>query len=352
MKQNDLITVLMPAYNAARYIDKAVASVLSQTYQHFELLIMDDGSTDETRDILARYQDGRIRVVRRKNRGLGCTLREGIQLSNGRYIARMDADDESVPDRLALQRQFLQANENCGVVHSCADFIDENGAVVGRNVGVRADSISTKWQLIWKNALIHPTVMIRTDVLTRHDINYDAELKSSEDFDLWNQLALVTDIEIMPQSLLRYRTHKDSFTETNQKDFHFDFFVRVLTRNFERYGLELDTCLARELAVISEHTKIDPRTYRYSRLEQTLLRLYSEMNRLFREKHRLSENELDRIQGEQILTWSRYMLNTSHQRAKELLMEGFRKNTRIFARKFFWLVFANVYINRGPEAVR
>lgn len=352
MSRNDLITVLMPAYNAARYIGRAVDSVLAQTYANLELLVLDDGSTDQTRDILSCCRDARVRVVSRQNRGLGATLREGVQLAGGRYIARMDADDECVPERLALQRQFLEDHANCGLVHSWVDFIDANSCVLSRNAGIRADNISTKWQLIWKNAVIHPTVMIDSEVLTKHGINYDKELRSSEDFDLWNRLAQVTDIEIIPKALLRYRVHDDSFTKTNQKDFHFDYFVRVLRGNFARYGQSLAASQAQELAVISEHTKVDPRTFRYSTLEKTIGRLVRDTNEIFREYHGVRGGELDRIQGEQFLTWSRYMLNTSRLCARELLLMGFRKNSRIFKKKFFWLVLANAYIHRGLQPVR
>jgi hypothetical protein len=194
--------------------------------------------------------------------------------------------------------------------------------------------------------------MIDSDVLTKNRLNYDEDLRSSEDFDLWNRLARVTNIEIIPKALLRYRVHENSFTSINQKDFHFDYFVEVLTDNFTRYGLSLDPSQARELAVISEHTKMDPRAYHYSTLEKTLSRLYLDLNELFRKYHGVRGEELDRIQGEQILTWSRYMLNTSRQCARELLFMSFRKNTKICVNRFFWLVLANVYIHRGLQPAR
>ena len=335
----------MPTYNAAEYIGQAVDSVLSQTCEDFELLIIDDGSTDQTRDILARYSDPRIRVLSRENRGLGATLREGVQLSKGRYIARMDADDECVPERLEVQRSYLASHPDCGMVHSWADVVDAEGRVVTRKVGKRVDSIALKWQLIWKNAIIHPTVMIKADVLEDHDINYDDALRSSEDLDLWNRLARVTDIEFVPKALLRYRTHGDSFTASNRIDFHFDYFVRVLKWNFSGYGLNLDQIQVEELAVISENTKVDPRTYRYQALENDLLTICHQLQESFCEFHGIEGDELDRIQGEQFLNWSRYMLNTSRPFARELLLSGLRKNGRILLRKFFWLVCADVYAN-------
>lgn len=340
MKCDPIITVLLPAYNAAEYLDRAIQSVLGQTFGDFELLIIDDGSTDATREVAASFRDPRIRYIGRDHRGLGATLNEGITLSRGRYVARMDADDECYSERLALQKQFLDTRTECGLVHGCVDVVDDNDRMLSRCQGFRGDAMSTRWQLIWKNVIIHSTVMMRTATLRGHQINYRSDLESSEDFDLWNRLSVVADIEGMNISLLRYRTHDKSFTATNDSDFHFDCFVEVLRSNFNRYGLALDERAAEELAIISEQTKRDPRKQRYDELKSALPELFEQVNLAFEKRYPVDGTTYHQTQSVQLLTWARYMAKTSLRLSSQLLWMGRRRDYKVLRRRYFWMVLA------------
>ena len=128
MSTNPLVSVLMSVYNGDRYLDEAIDSILSQTYENFEFIIINDGSTDHTKDILSSYsnQDNRIRVFHQKNHGLTFSLNRGLELSRGKYVARMDADDISSPRRLEEQINYLRANPEVGVLGTQMEIINES----------------------------------------------------------------------------------------------------------------------------------------------------------------------------------------------------------------------------------
>src|SRR5580700_7500503 len=135
MSDNEMkITVLMPAYNAARFLPAAIASVLEQTYDDFEFIIVDDGSTDETPLILRSFanQDSRIKIITHPNMGMGRSLNEAMQEAKGNWIARIDADDVMMPQRLERQIVFLQENPHLAVASSLVYYINEKGRTIGK----------------------------------------------------------------------------------------------------------------------------------------------------------------------------------------------------------------------------
>src|SRR5688572_27419114 len=158
-----IVTVLLPTYNAAGWLESAVDSVLNQTLRDIEVVVMDDGSTDATSGILARYTDARLRIIRDDNRGLVAVLNRGIELANGRYIARMDADDIACPTRLATQVAFLDAHRAVGIcgtwfrVHT----LDKRPSHV--RTPKHHDEIAAT--LFFRSAFGHPTVMFRRSFL-------------------------------------------------------------------------------------------------------------------------------------------------------------------------------------------
>lgn len=197
------ITVLLPVYNGEQFIAEAVNSILKQTYTNFELLIMDDGSTDQTPKILkelARY-DSRIRLHRSKNRGLIATLNKGLTLSFTELIARMDADDCALPERLALQKAYMDAHPQIAV---CGTGIKmyESGRVVIPRYGAPFDVLC-----LFGSPMAHPTVMYRRSVILKMG-GYAEHMLAAEDYDLWCRLASAGyGIDNLPQPLLRYREH-------------------------------------------------------------------------------------------------------------------------------------------------
>lgn len=201
------ITVLLPVYNGKDFIAEAIESILNQTFTNFQLLVMDDGSTDGTGEILRQFaaSDSRIRVHQRENRGLIATLNEGLNLCSTELVARMDADDYALPHRLAVQYAYM--TEHPEVAVCSAGMVEyETGRILsweGHGEAVRA-------RLLFGCCVYHPTVMVRRSALLAAG-GYDSEMVCGEDYDLWVRLASAgNSIAVLPQVLLRYRVHPHS----------------------------------------------------------------------------------------------------------------------------------------------
>jgi glycosyltransferase involved in cell wall biosynthesis len=204
MPQIPPITVLLCTYNDARFLPQSVESVLNQTFAEFDFLIVDDGSTDETREWLDRLSDPRVRVLRNTtNRGLTFSLNRGLDAARGRYVARMDADDVAAPERLAAQFAFMEANPSVGIVGSSRTLIDEQDRFVAEARATEGD-LAIRWKCLLGSPFAHPTVMLRRAVPERHGLRY-REVPRAEDYDLWPRLLAHTRGANLPQPLLRYR---------------------------------------------------------------------------------------------------------------------------------------------------
>lgn len=201
------VSVLMPVHNGGRFVRLAVKSILKQTYSDFELLIVDDGSDDETPDVLAQLakQDSRICVLRNpKKMGLGWTLNLGVQAARGEWVARMDADDVSHPERLGRQLAAVQDDPSIDVIGTQAVDIDADGKPVGlRSVPLTHEAIRAV--LPWANPMIHPSVLFRRRAVISVG-SYDPNLTNVEDYDLWFRcVAGGLKLANLPDVLLGYR---------------------------------------------------------------------------------------------------------------------------------------------------
>ena len=199
------VSVLLPAYNAASSLDAAVRSVLRQSFADFELMIVDDGSTDGTASLLAGYSDPRIRIVRNStNRGLVAALNYGIELARGKYVARMDADDVAYRRRLERQLAFLEHHPDVGI---CGTWFRAIGD--GRRTQVRTptthDEIAAT--LFFRSPFGHPTVVFRRSFLNASQLRYSDDAQHAEDFDLWVRARGQTQFSNIPEYLLDYRIH-------------------------------------------------------------------------------------------------------------------------------------------------
>lgn len=197
------ITVLLPAYNAESFIAEAVMSILRQGYTNFELLIIDDGSTDRTGEILEDLaaRDKRIALHRRENRGLIATLNEGLALCRTELVARMDADDIALPNRLAMQKDFMDAHPEVAVCGS--DMVtQESGKML---VYPRQERCPVA--CLFGSPLAHPTVIFRKSIVESLG-GYGKEMLFAEDYDLWARIiASGLKMANIPQPLLVYREH-------------------------------------------------------------------------------------------------------------------------------------------------
>lgn len=210
-----MISVLLPVYNGEKYLREAIDSILNQTYRDFEFLIINDGSTDKSVEIIQKYNDSRIKLIHNKeNMGLIYTLNKGLDLANGQYIARMDADDISLPNRLKLQVDFMENHSNVGMLSGNVISIDSNSKVISQKWWVD-NNLPIEWLLIWENPIAHPSVMLRCKTLLGNKLIYNENKRHAEDYDLWCNMALSTNIERLEDVVLMYRVLESSVYRKN-----------------------------------------------------------------------------------------------------------------------------------------
>lgn len=238
MQSSPLISVVMPAYNAEAHLLEALQSVLNQTYANFELILIDDGSTDGTLEIARSLSDSRIRiVVNESNMGLVDTLNKALGLCRGDYIARMDSDDICVPERFALQLAFLQRNPDVGVVGGAIRFF---GKIPNENTfqfPVLHEDIRVA--MLFYCPLAHPALMFRRAVYDQGYLQYSKEFLHAEDYFLWSQLTQKVRSANVPELVLHYRLHPKqvSSSESNRQ---YLVSLSVRKRMLEEAGIQYD----------------------------------------------------------------------------------------------------------------
>ena len=211
LMQKHKLTVLLPAYNAGLYLREAIDSILAQTYTDFEFLIINDGSKDDTKEIIDSYNDPRINATHQENKGLITTLNEGIVAASGDIIARMDADDVCLPNRLQLQMDYLDKHPDYVLVGSEAEIMDKDGNYlmplipIGHSHEEIVDKIDTKVPFI------HPCVTFRKDAIIQAGL-YPKNALDFEDHLLWKKLLSVGKVCNLPVNLLKVRFNPESAT--------------------------------------------------------------------------------------------------------------------------------------------
>lgn len=227
------VSVLLPVFNGARYLPGAIESILGQTYTDFELLIIDDGSSDDSIEVVRSYSDDRIFLYSNGfNEGLVKALNRGISLSRGEFVARMDCDDISHPRRLAEQVSFMDTHPRVAL---CGTWVKTFGA---RAVTVRhfANDEEIRAGLVFESQLAHPSVMIRKEVLDTHGLHYDENYPSAEDYALWSAISTEYRLANVEKVLLFYRVHCRQVTAINKLESKKSA-AMVSRRQLERLGL-------------------------------------------------------------------------------------------------------------------
>ena len=209
----------MPCYNSEKYISEAIESVLDQTFEDFELLIFEDGSTDNSLTILKSFEevDDRIRIFYDgENKGYLERLNYGLSVAKGKYIARMDSDDICHPQRFELQYQYLESNPEVGVLATDIECIDEYG-FDQKNWIVSLPKQFYTMALLFKNNICHPSVMLRKSELERSSFEYNKDYDTAEDYKAWVDFSKHTQIECLDKVLLKYRVHSKSVSREKRK---------------------------------------------------------------------------------------------------------------------------------------
>ena len=211
---NPKISVVMPVYKGDEYLSEAVDSILNQTFSDFEFIIICDNPTNETKDILEKYQqsDSRIHVYYQERQGLVKSLNMGLEFARGKYIARMDADDISLPERLQIQYDFLETKPNIGL---CGTWIENFGQKSGiHQLPITNEDIKSK--IFFGYAIAHPSVMIRKEIIDGAG-GYNSHFNYIEDYELWTRICDITEVYNIPKILLQRRVHGGNITIGKQE---------------------------------------------------------------------------------------------------------------------------------------
>ena len=209
-----IISVVFPVYNAERFLRESIESILNQSFDNFELIIINDGSVDSTSEILNSFSDNRIRLIERENRGFAASVNEGVSVSNAKYIARMDADDVSLPDRLRLQYDYMESHPDVGILGGQAWRIDENGRLIGEiTKPISTEHISQYIKYVCP--VTHPTYCVRKHVYgTLH--GYREFLAPAGDYDfLLRAYEHGVKIENLSVKLIKYRLNLHGMSSGN-----------------------------------------------------------------------------------------------------------------------------------------
>ncbi|WP_162844206.1 glycosyltransferase family 2 protein [Sinobacterium caligoides] len=226
----------MSVYNGAHYLKESIDSILNQTLTDFEFIIINDGSTDSSLDIIKSYNDKRITIVDQENKGLISSLNTGIALAKGEYIARMDADDISINDRFQHQIEYINKNN----LDLCGGSIIRFGRKIQRK-DYPCDNKSLKYGMLFLGkSFAHPTVMAKRTVMSQNP--YDATFKHYEDFALWLKLIAIDNIRVgnTRKALLHYRSH-DKQTSKVHHDVQKQNQLNMVIYAFKNQGINIST---------------------------------------------------------------------------------------------------------------
>lgn len=207
-----LVSVVMSCYNSEKYLKEAIDSILNQSYKNFEFIIWNDGSKDSSEDIIKEYTDSRIRYFFHENTGLGTALNLACKEAKGKYIARMDSDDISLPTRLEEEVDYLENHENVVLLSCLAELMDDNGNFLGYGLPYSTPKIIKKHP----GLIYHPGVMMRADAYKK-TTGYPL-IRTAEDLFLWYSMFNYGDVKIIKYPLLKYRVTSGSLS-SNWNDY-------------------------------------------------------------------------------------------------------------------------------------
>lgn len=211
--EQPLLSVIMSVYNGEKYLQQAIESILQQSYDDFEFLIYNDGSSDNTQSIINKYNDPRIILTNQKNIGLTKTLNLAIKKARGKYIARMDADDIAEPNRFEKQILFLENNPDILLCGSQANIIDEKGNFQ-KKYTVPLENKKIKKGILLHNPFIHSTIIFKKELIEKIG-DYNENFKFAQDYELWTRVIAKFKTANLPDCLLNYRIYKNNITHSN-----------------------------------------------------------------------------------------------------------------------------------------
>lgn len=282
MFSNPAISVVMPVYNAEATLDEAVTSILEQTFRDFEFIIINDGSTDSTASILKRYErvDPRIQIQHQNNQGVISALNRGCRLARGEYIARMDADDISLPQRFEKQLQYIETHREIGILGTWIERLRSDGSVLGTWRPPTNPKV-LKWTHFFGVCVWHPTVLMRREIMEKVNF-YRTEALFADDRDLWLRASAITEFGNVPEVLFQYKVWEGSVSQRHHQLLK-EAQINLMTPFISDY-LKIDVTPEAVAGLLRSNCK-DPRGIRLSAaLLQTLYRQFMGRNALSAEE--------------------------------------------------------------------
>lgn len=278
MKQ-PIVSVLLPVYNGATYLKQAIQSILDQTFTNFELIIINDGSKDNSAEIVKSFDDPRIRYEEQKNAGLAETLNRAIELSSGRYLARQDQDDAALPDRLAKQVAFLDTHPDYGLVGTWATIRTED-ELTKRLHRHPSDNGTLQFALLFDNPFVHSSLMIRKEALEKiGHYTTDPKRQPPEDYELWSRLTRSYCVANLPQALQVYRETGGSMSRTGIDPFTEKVIDRSV-ENMTNWLPDADERAIRQLATLVHYRLTEEPVLSLKTFEDLLFALYNKASQL------------------------------------------------------------------------
>ena len=230
-----LVSILLPVYNGSPYLNVVINSILSQSFQDFELIIINDGSTDDSESVIKKISDSRIRYVQQQNHGLPATLNIALGLACGEFIARQDQDDISFSLRLQKQIEFLTANPDVGMVGTNAEIWVDN-AKTERLLEHPSDDASINFNLLFDNPFVHSSVTIRRSVFDKiGGYSEDKARQPPEDYELWSRVAREFKVANLPEVLLAYCEVPGSMSRSGLNPF-LNRLIKISAENIAWYS--------------------------------------------------------------------------------------------------------------------
>lgn len=231
-----LVTILMPVYNSEQYLAETIDSMLNQSYRNFEFDIINDGSSDKSVQIIQSYSDPRIKLYHNNgNQGLIYTLNRGLEIANGKYIVRMDADDISLPDRLEKQVAYMEKNKNIGISGTWIKIFGNNK----NRTKYPITSNEIKACLFWGTTFAHPSVIMRREDILKNNLKYRIEYLHAEDYGFWVEAAQHFDMGNIPEFLLKYRASQGSISN-KYKNVQEETVTNIILKNIESLGYSIE----------------------------------------------------------------------------------------------------------------
>lgn len=233
------VSVVTAVYNGQEYLNIAIDSILQQTHKNLELVIIDDGSSDNSKEIVKAYADKRIRYIYQANKGLAAALNRGIKEATGSYIARMDCDDISYPSRLADQIRYLEKNKSVMMVGTSFDLIDQDGRIIDRSIHLDRPK-DIELEFLVRNPFGHGTVMIRKEAFKKTGV-YDTD-QPIEDYELWWRIVQSYPMANIPKQLYGWRVNPDSMSHKgdNKRQKYINILMANIWTQHENLSLRTD----------------------------------------------------------------------------------------------------------------